>query len=165
MYAQYVRYVYTICFEQLGDKNESHEITSKIFISLWERRDSIKIESSIKNYLRKAAKLKIIDFLRSQERTERKLQNAIKEFCSFDNTTENELSYNELQNRIEALVAELPSRCKEVFILSRKRGLSIKEIAFHLSISENTVKTHLANAINHLRSQLNDYVLPKRATG
>jgi len=41
-------------------------------------------------------------------------------------------------------VASLPARCRQVFTLRKVYGLSQKEIAAELKISENTVEQHLA---------------------
>jgi RNA polymerase sigma-70 factor (ECF subfamily) len=44
-------------------------------------------------------------------------------------------------------VARLPERCRQVFTLRKVYGLSQKEIAASLSISENTVEQHLAKGV------------------
>jgi RNA polymerase sigma factor (sigma-70 family) len=44
-------------------------------------------------------------------------------------------------------VARLPARCRQVFTLRKVYGLSQKEIAASLSISENTVEQHLAKGV------------------
>ncbi|MEM6737323.1 MAG: RNA polymerase sigma-70 factor [Bacteroidota bacterium] len=165
LYKKYVRYVYVLCRHYLEDKNECQDIASKIFTSIWERRNKLDNEGSWKHYLRQATKHKVYDYLKSQERVDRHLTTAVREFCSFDDSTENELSLSELKQQINLLVDQLPPKCKEVFMLSREKGMSNKEIASHLLISDNTVKTHLAKALNYLRDRLTDYIVPKRGTG
>ena len=44
-------------------------------------------------------------------------------------------------------VARLPERCRQVFTLRKVYGLSQKEIAASLDISENTVEQHLAKGV------------------
>lgn len=170
LYKRYARYVFSICYHHLEIKSHSHDITSKIFESLWNRRESLYRESladdrSWRNYLSKTTKLKIYDYLRNQERADRYLANAIREFSFFEETTENTISFSELKEQVNILVKELPPKCKEVFELSRIEGLSKREISQRLSVSENTVKSHLAKALNHLRERLTDYIVPKRNTG
>jgi RNA polymerase sigma factor (sigma-70 family) len=48
---------------------------------------------------------------------------------------------------LTAAVASLPARCRQVFTLRKVYGLSQKEIAAELSISENTVEQHLAKGM------------------
>jgi RNA polymerase sigma factor (sigma-70 family) len=48
---------------------------------------------------------------------------------------------------LAAAVAQLPARCRQVFTLRKVYGLSQKEIASALKISENTVEQHLAKGV------------------
>jgi len=48
---------------------------------------------------------------------------------------------------LTAAVASLPARCRQVFTLRKVYGLSQKEIAAELNISENTVEQHLAKGM------------------
>jgi RNA polymerase sigma factor (sigma-70 family) len=48
---------------------------------------------------------------------------------------------------LTAAVAQLPERCRQVFTLRKVYGLSQKEIAAALKISENTVEQHLAKGV------------------
>jgi RNA polymerase sigma-70 factor (ECF subfamily) len=48
---------------------------------------------------------------------------------------------------LTAAVASLPTRCRQVFTLRKVYGLSQKEIAAELNISENTVEQHLAKGM------------------
>ncbi|MEM0941671.1 MAG: RNA polymerase sigma-70 factor [Bacteroidota bacterium] len=157
IYNTYIRDVYLICFAHLKNKNECQEISQEIFRSLWERREMIQLDVPIGNYLRRAAKLKVIDFIRRKEREDRNLECMIVDLCVSENSTEDAVSLGELKLRINNLVDKLPCRCREVFKLSREKGLSIKEIASTLLISENTVKVHLTKALSILREELSDF--------
>ena len=55
---------------------------------------------------------------------------------------------------LDTALAELPSRCRQVFLLYRGQGLSMREVALHLSISEKTVEKHIAQAMMHCRDRL-----------
>src|SRR3546814_8845974 len=45
--------------------------------------------------------------------------------------------------RIGALIAALPAKCREAFVLRKVQGLSQREIAGRMRISENTVEKHV----------------------
>ncbi len=49
---------------------------------------------------------------------------------------------------------ELPEKCREVFLLYRGRGLTMREIAEQLGISHKTVEKHIARAMVHCRQTL-----------
>lgn len=57
---------------------------------------------------------------------------------------------------LDAAIRELPDKCREVFLLYRGHGLSMREIAIYLSISEKTVEKHVARAMLHCRQRLRD---------
>lgn len=56
--------------------------------------------------------------------------------------------------RIGALVAALPARCREAFVLRKVQGLSQREIAARLGISENTVEKHVGKGLRLLMRSL-----------
>ena len=57
---------------------------------------------------------------------------------------------------LSAAVYELPEKCREVFLLYRGHGLSMREVATRLSISEKTVEKHIARAMVHCRARLKE---------
>ena len=63
---------------------------------------------------------------------------------------------DEKLSRLSSAVAELPVRCREVFILHKLEGYSHAEIAERFGISRNAVEKHIIKAMLYLRKQLND---------
>jgi RNA polymerase sigma-70 factor (ECF subfamily) len=55
---------------------------------------------------------------------------------------------------LAAAVDTLPARCREIFILRRLQGVSQKEIAARLGISEETVQVHVARGLRRCRNYL-----------
>ncbi|QFR34943.1 sigma-70 family RNA polymerase sigma factor [Ancylobacter sp. TS-1] len=51
-------------------------------------------------------------------------------------------------------IDELPPKCRAVFRLSREHGLTMKEIAARLGLSEKTVEKHIARAMVQCREVL-----------
>jgi DNA-directed RNA polymerase specialized sigma24 family protein len=49
---------------------------------------------------------------------------------------------------------ELPPRRREIFVLSRQNGLSYKEIARKLSVTESTVNTQITKSIDYIHRKL-----------
>ena len=63
---------------------------------------------------------------------------------------------------LTAAVARLPARCRQVFTLRKVYGLSQKEIAAELDISENTVEQHLAKGMRLCSAALANSPLAER---
>ena len=53
-------------------------------------------------------------------------------------------------SRIAALIAGLPTKCREAFTLRKVHGLSQREVAQRMGISENTVEKHVGKGIGVL---------------
>lgn len=65
---------------------------------------------------------------------------------------------NELQQQLDRAVAALNPTSREVFLLRDLYGLSVKEAAAQLGVSENVVKVRLHRARQQLREQLAGYL-------
>ncbi|PTT16767.1 RNA polymerase sigma-70 factor, partial [Flavobacterium sp. HMWF030] len=61
-------------------------------------------------------------------------------------------------NVVDKEIQNLPPKCKEVFILSKKEGLTNIEIAEHLDVSIKTVEAQITKAFSILRSSLDDKI-------
>jgi RNA polymerase sigma factor (sigma-70 family) len=70
---------------------------------------------------------------------------------------------DELQELAQAL-AILPIRCRTAFLLRRVDGLSQRETALHLGISEKTVEKHMSHAIRFLMDRYGRGGKPRRNT-
>jgi RNA polymerase sigma factor (sigma-70 family) len=60
-------------------------------------------------------------------------------------------SYHQEIELLHEAIARLPERCREIFALRRLHGLSHREIALKLGISENTVDAQLCNGLFRCR--------------
>ncbi len=56
---------------------------------------------------------------------------------------------------IEA-VDDLPPKCREVFLLYRGRGLTMRQISARLGVSQKTVEKHIARAMLHCARRLTE---------
>ena len=137
-----------------GDIEEAEEIVQDIFASLWSRRSRLTLITSLEHYLAASVKYRIIKSFAKKDLQRRYAAHSQLATTPFNNYTEEWLDFEELQMRLETLVAALPEKCRLVYQLSRESGYSQKEIAGELSISEKTVEAHLGKALKLLRNGL-----------
>src|SRR3546814_15198411 len=59
---------------------------------------------------------------------------------------------SELESHVDQILPELPARCQEIFLLSRRDQLTNDEISDRLGISKRSVENQLTRALKHLRN-------------
>lgn len=140
------------------DSIEAEEIVQDLFYKLWERRDDISINSSVKSYLFSAVHNRCLKYIEHQA-VENKYRNYYLNHESEIDLDGNEsAALSELQQAIERTLNALPERCRKIFRLNRFEGLKYNEIARELSISVKTVEANMGKALKLLRKSLKDYV-------
>jgi RNA polymerase sigma-70 factor (ECF subfamily) len=63
---------------------------------------------------------------------------------------EERLEFQEEVAAVEQALSELPEKCRMTLLLRRVEGLSQKEVARHLGISEKMVERHMTDSIRYL---------------
>lgn len=153
IYNIHFKEVFSVCYGVTEDVEVAKGLTQEIFKSLWERRRELKIVHGLDRYLMKSAKYKAIDYLRREKH--RSIIKLDPKPESLDRRrAENDFSYLNTVGEINQVVEQLPTQCKQVYILSREKGLSNKQIASTLMIAEKTVKNHINKALGKLRNHL-----------
>jgi RNA polymerase sigma factor (sigma-70 family) len=133
----------------------AEELVQDIFLDLWNRRAQLNITGSLENYLAVSMKYKVINAQVRLMRTQKHLTETGSATHLHRNTTEEWVQFQELQQRLSALVSKLPERCRITYELKNDVGLSQKQIADRLNISEKAVEANLARAMKALRSAIN----------
>lgn len=65
---------------------------------------------------------------------------------------------SQLKVAIEKALADLPPRCRAIFIMNRYEGMNYQEIADRLHISFHTVKNQMTIALTRLKSHLEEFI-------
>jgi len=71
---------------------------------------------------------------------------------------ENFLDFQELKDKIDQAILELPDDLRIVFEMNRFRDMRYKDIASELDLSEKAVEARMTKALKILRSELKDYL-------
>jgi RNA polymerase sigma-70 factor (ECF subfamily) len=153
IYALYWEKLFLYVAKIIRDEDDAYDIIQDVFVSLWTRRQDLKIEGSLNAYLFSAVRFKTLDYLHRSKR--RVLLNLVHEEYPEKISVMEKYSAKELAIQINTRIQELPLKMKEVFLLSRNEEMSHKEISKMLSISDKTVKKQISNALKLLRFKLN----------
>lgn len=140
--------------KKLNNKQEAEDIIQEIFITLWNNRLDLFIQTSLPTYLFTAARNRAFDLF-SHKKVESKYIASLQNFIE-DSGVQADfmLRENDLKRLIEKETQSLPPKMREVFLLSRNKNLKHKEIAKVLDISEQTVSTQIKKALRVLRMRL-----------
>lgn len=157
LYEEYWSKVYSICYNNLRDAEAAKELVQDIFRSLWERRDELQITDAGR-YLVRGAKFKTFEYIRNKVSQQNHLETKLQTVATNTNDTEEQVLYNELKSQVNTVVDTLPPQCKRVYKLSREQGLSNRDIANQLFISERAVEYHITKALGTLRMSLSGFL-------
>lgn len=138
-----------------GDSYWAEEVVQRTFVKLWEIHDQINPDKSLISYLCTIAKNLLLNIYQRQTveyiYAEYVLESA-QEYS--DNNIDDVLDGKLLEKYIDRLAEELPPSRKKIFIMSKRKNLSNKEIALELNISESTVATQLSLALKFMKDKL-----------
>lgn len=150
IYRLYWRSLYEFALIKTRDKDVAEEIIQDLFVSIWEKRDELRI-INLRNYLFTAVRNRIITFYRQTI------------FSDLDIATNQEapdypLFLEELEMSLNEALSKLPEKTHEIFLLNRFDGKSAAEIARHLHIPQRTVEYHITQALRQLKSLLKNTI-------
>lgn len=169
------RYVYdthyqVLCYtanKYVHDQFVAETIVGDIIFKLWERRESIDINTSLRSYLARSVRNASLDYLRSKRQRYEVAQSRLADNDDIDDTMgmasgDDPLANvigDELEARVEEAISALPYESRRVFEMSRFMGKKQAEIADELGISVSTVKYHIGNALKLLTRDLGKYIV------
>lgn len=154
LYNRYWEPLLDTAFQRLKSVEAAEEVVQEVFVQLYMRRKVVHLTSSLNAYLKTALKYKIFNCYRAQQMHHKYVEAMVKETFTNHHSPHETLQGKELKEKIEAVTALMPKKCKEVFLLSRFEYLPHQTIAARLGITISTVKKHLTKALHILRSEL-----------
>ncbi|MBN2519524.1 MAG: RNA polymerase sigma-70 factor [Bacteroidales bacterium] len=161
-------YYNTLCYyayEFTNSREIAEDIVGDVFHKLWENRTNIKIDTSVKAYLFRSVHNHCINY-NKHKLIIRKFETsftsehfeAFKETEKIQDSIDDYLIAQELQNKIDDAISILPAQCQQIFKLNRFENLKYKEIAERLNLSIKTIETQMSRAIKKMKEFLHDYI-------
>ena len=139
----------------------AEDAVSEVFLKLWEGRDTIVIEGSLKSYLFKSVYHQCLNALKHSQIQDKYRDFFLHHLPLNEDGSDYPLSgviVNEINEILQKTIEQLPEQCRKIFIMSRFDGMKHEEIARELGISINTVRTQIHRALEKLRIELRDYL-------
>lgn len=139
----------------VADEISAEEIIQDFFVKLWEKRNKLVIESSLKNYLFRSVKNSCLNHIKHSTIKLKHARYIIAE-AETNHFSDNFIEVD-LAKKIEESIQSLPEKRRKIFRMSREEGLKYREIAEKLQLSIKTVETQMGLALKTLRNKLKDY--------
>ena len=155
IYNTYCHKLHEFVIRYVKQEEDAEGIVQEVFIKIWEARNKIDVYASFEAFLFTIAYNTTISLLRKRVSVS-KSSEYLKSLQQIDTADQviDEIYFNELNQKVQSLLKQLTPRQKEIYLLSREEGLTHKEIAKKLNISENTVKNHLVTSLKYLKSHI-----------
>ena len=154
LFRLYHKPVYLFVCQLVSSSYETEEVVQNVFIAIWSQRKKLQISTSFLSYLFGIARHFIYRFIQQKINHEAFIEYYVYQNNEYNFITEEEVLFNELREKYQRLLEDIPERRREIFKLSREEGLSYKAISEKLGISENTVDTQIRSALAFLRNHL-----------
>jgi len=127
----------------------AEELVADCFIKLWERREHILIEKSLKSYLYLMVRNQMV----SQHRKSKK-QIVFNSENLPDLPDEVTINNQDFYADLYCAIQKIPEQRRKILELAAFDSLTYNEIAARLNISVNTVKTQMGRAYQFLKEEL-----------
>lgn len=154
----YQKAVYGNALKIVRNNQLAEDIVQEVFISLWEKRESIDIERSVGGWLFVSSYNRAVNELKKKLRESLAIQQMQEKDTEED--AEPDLSGIQL-NILEKAIAQLSVQKRRVFELCKLQGRSYEEASREMGISKHTVKEYLSGAVRSIK----EYALKCSETG
>ncbi|MFA5326496.1 MAG: RNA polymerase sigma-70 factor [Prolixibacteraceae bacterium] len=160
VYELYSHKLFSFVFKILKNEAEADDIVQEVFVKIWESRDKLGDYRLLNSYIFTIAYNNSINLIRKRINNNKYLEQLKNSsIVQYSPASISEIEFNELNKQVENLIANLPDRQKQVYLLHREKGLTYPEIAEKLGISKNTVENHMVKALKYLRQNMDKSLL------
>lgn len=161
LYELYVSRLYAFALGLTHSDVLAKDIVQETFVKVWIRREQIDPDMSFRSFLFTMAKNQLLNEFRRQANGPLFLEDIVFNESGEEGETyiERKLSFEEFNHRLELAKQKLSPRQRELFELNKEQGLSIGEIAAKTSVTEQSIRNQISQALHVLRKELGGYAI------
>ena len=153
IYRAFYGKVFTFVLSLVKSKANAQDITQNIFMKLWKNRKNLEHIKSMDDYLFILSKNACMDYFRKASRKKEISTDVFDEFLLSRIVSSSEKRIDALSDieELRHVIESLPSKRRDIFIMSRFDGLSNDEIASILGVSKKTVENQISLATKKIK--------------
>ena len=155
LFRRYYRMLVLSAIKYVVDQFVAEELVQDLFLNLWQKRKILAIAGKVKAYLFVAIKNRCLNYLKTRFARQDFVEVSETHLRVHSESADGDVAG--LRKAIDQGIARLPEKCRHIFLLSRRAGMSYQEIAEELDISRKTVEAQMGIALKRLREFINDY--------
>lgn len=157
LFKTYFKKLHSYAQTILRDSEMAEEIVQNVFYKLWEKKDRLTINESIKAYLYRSVYNESLNYLKHRKVADGFMASALPQSYT-DVDAFSQLAAKELEAHLAKALNELPEKCRTVFQMCRYEQLKYSEIAGELQIPVKTVENQMGKALRLLREKLSGFL-------
>jgi RNA polymerase sigma-70 factor (ECF subfamily) len=138
----------------VGNQETAEDLVEDAFLKLWERREELGSQGSLRSWLYTTVKNACIDLIRREKRKLNYIKVAQATSDKEDKPVLHHIIQAETMHQVYNALQSLPPKCGQVFRMYYLEEKSLQEIAVELNLSLSTVKSQKGRAIELLRKKL-----------
>lgn len=159
IYERYHKVLYVVSYRYLKEENRSKDVVQDVFTTLWEKRESIRVNTNLKSYLYSMVRNQILNIIKREKRQVLSNWESERETLADTDNFLQTIADNQMHETLYEAIDKLPKQKRFVCLLKVKEGLSNKEVAKKLNITEHTVKKHYTQSLARLRVLLKSMLI------
>lgn len=151
----YHRRLHVYALSLINDHALAEDIVQNVFLKTWQFRMKLNPKYTIQSFLYKSVYNEFINTYKKNQ----SMSQLHHKYYEYLNEIAEETDDNSLIRMMDIVNGEmekLPSKCYQIFVLSKREGLTNREIAEHLKLSVKTVESQITKAFGILRDRLGD---------
>lgn len=146
----YYESIRSFAYFKTGDVNIADDIVQEVFLKLWSNRSGVRDET-VKALLYTIATNTIKNHFKHKQVVYRFEKQNPEE--NAEHGADADLRQEELSKKLQIVLAEIPEKSREVFLMNRIEGLTYEDIAERLGLSVKAIEKRMSEAIRILRNR------------
>jgi RNA polymerase sigma-70 factor (family 1) len=149
-FREHYSFLCAVAFQVVEDEDVAKDIVQDFFLYCWTKKVSLYNYENFKSYAYRAIRNASLNFRKRSKKISFESQLYLEKAADEEKTDEADKEVLRI-GLLWELIGRMPQQRRHIFLLSNRDGLKYTEIAAHLNISVNTVKTHIRLAYEYLR--------------
>ena len=147
----YYQNIYGYSISLLKSKEAAEENVQDVFMKVWQNRENLNLDQSFKAYIFTIARNQAFNFLNKAANEATLKEEIFYESQKSHDYVDYSIREEDCKKLRKEAMKQLPPKRKQIFKMSRKKGMSYEEISQELGISINTVRNQMSKALESMR--------------